>query len=432
MILLRSEKSVTAKGGEEVSYTVGIKNTGTVSWNTRRIRTPEIGIAAGGADTRHASWVSDTTLVAKTSDTVEPGALDFVTFTFAAPRDQGQHTVRYVLEANDAVVPDFEIDIPVTVTSNAPKVLNDPVTESPAEDTGGYMEEPIIRVGVLIVDEETDWQVEVSCSTDWELRAGSGELLGDMDANETVTAFYKPAEMKYYFNKGSGLEKTSDYLRFVGAGVESICTIENFDRRVTRGFTHPDNTFRNILEIRYNTAKDRTWMINELPMEYYLRGLAETSNISHLEFQKALITVARTYALYHWERGTKRGPEFFHVSSTADDQVYNGYGQELRTPRLTQSVEATRGRTVTYNGETAITPYFSRSDGRTRDWSEVWYGEVPWAKSVPVPCDVGKTLWGHGVGLSASGALCMANNGEEWDEILKYFYTGIELEKHWK
>ncbi len=429
MILLRSSKSVSARGGERVDYTVGIKNTGTSSWANRSIRTPDIGLASTIPDTYHASWVSSTKLVSK-SEPVAPGELDFVNFTFTAPKERGSYVIRYVLDVNGTVVPDFFIDIPVEVTSNAPEVIDDPKRDD--IDEGDLIEEPMIRVGVLIVDEETDWQVEVSCQSDWELRAGSGALLAEMNGGEMVRAFYKPEEMKYYFNRGKGLEKTSDYLRFVPKEKNSICTIENFDRRVTRNFTHPDNTFRNILEIRYNDTKKRTWMINELPMEYYLRGLAETSNYSHEEFQKALITIARTYALYHWERGTKRGAEFFHVTAYADDQVYNGYGQEQRAPRLTEAVEATRGVVVTYDGKTAITPYFSRSDGRTRDWSEVWAGEVPWAKSVPVPCDEGKTLWGHGVGLSASGALCMANEGETWDEILKYFYQGIDLKRHWK
>jgi stage II sporulation protein D len=46
-----------------------------------------------------------------------------------------------------------------------------------------------------------------------------------------------------------------------------------------------------------------------------------------------------------------------------------------------------------------------------------------------VPWDQGKTLWGHGVGLSATGALGAANDGWTYDRILKYFYTGIELKR---
>jgi hypothetical protein len=431
-VLLRSQKKVVAEGGEAVSYTVGVKNDGTKSWTRRELRVPEIALASKlAAETRHASWDSAERIALKTGNSVRPGQLEFFTFSFNAPTKRGEHTIQYELAVNGTAIPDFYIDIPVEVTSNAPDAINAPVRDDVEQNSDDWIEEPMMRVGVLIVDEETDWEVEVSCDSDWTLKNANGELLGEMKTDEMVRAFYKDGV--YWFNRGKGLEKTSYPIRFISEkGDQGICTVENFDRRETRDFTHPDNTFRNALEIRYNDNKERTWLINELPMEYYLRGLAETSNYSHIEFQKALITVARTYALYHWERGTKRGPEGFHVTAYADDQVYNGYGQEQRTPKLTKAVEATRGKTVTYDGETAITPYFSRSDGRTRDWSEVWYGEVEWLKSVPTPCDEGKTLWGHGVGMSASAALCQARNGKKWDDILKYFYQGIELNRHWE
>jgi stage II sporulation protein D len=39
--------------------------------------------------------------------------------------------------------------------------------------------------------------------------------------------------------------------------------------------------------------------------------------------------------------------------------------------------------------------------------------------------------WGHGVGLSQTGAVGMAEKGYTYDEILKHFYQGIELEKRY-
>jgi peptidoglycan hydrolase-like amidase len=343
-----------------------------------------------------------------------------------------------VLAVDGTVVPDLEIDIPVEVTTNAP-ALNEGKTDSSNKTnstnneeitTDTTMSEPTIRVGLLTVDEETDNKVVVSCEKDWKLYDGDGGLLAELKAGKSVEAFYK--KNRYWFDRGQGLEKTSSYLRFVPDELNSICTIENFDRTKTRGSAYPDNRFRNILELRYNSDKDRTWMINELPMELYLRGLGETSNISHAEFQKALIVVARTYALSMFEHKKKHASEYYDLSSYADDQVYKGYGQEERSPNLAENVQKTDGVVVTYDGETAITPYFSRSDGRTRSWGDVWYGDIPYLQGVSCPCDKGKTLWGHGVGMSASEALCQANNGKEWKDILKYFYTGIDLTKRWK
>jgi stage II sporulation protein D len=175
-------------------------------------------------------------------------------------------------------------------------------------------------------------------------------------------------------------------------------------------------------------------MINELGIEDYLRGLGETSEVSHPEFKKALITVARTYALYQWERATKHKSEYFHMNAYADDQVYRGYGYEINNQSIGRAVDETRGLTVNYQGRTAITPYFSRSDGRTRDWGEVWHGTVDWIKSVPAPCDAERKykLWGHGVGMSATEALCMADRGKKWEDIVHYFYQGVDMKKRWE
>lgn len=429
-VLIKSAKSLTSSGGGLLSYTVGVKNSGTKTWQTRKVKLPGVGMAASDSDYKHSSWVDGSTLVAKADAEVAPGSLDLISFQFSAPRTAGSHTVKFVLEADGVTVPGGDILIPVEVTSNAPNVYNQPKTTTPdSVDADDLIDEPMLRVGVLIIDDEVDNKVDLTCETDFKVRDGNENLLAEMDAGDEIEVFYKKG--KYWFNRGLGLESTSYWIRVIPDDENAVCTVTNFDRRVTRDTSYPDNTFRNILEVRYNETKDRTWLINELPMEYYLRGLAETSNVSHQEFQKALLTVARTYALYHYERGTKRGAEFFHVTAYADDQVYNGYGQEERSPRLTESVEATEGVVVTYDGETALTPYFSRSDGRTRSWSEVWYGDVEWLQSVSVPCDKGKTLWGHGVGMSASGALCMANDGKDWKSIIEYFYKGVDLTRRW-
>ena len=37
--------------------------------------------------------------------------------------------------------------------------------------------------------------------------------------------------------------------------------------------------------------------------------------------------------------------------------------------------------------------------------------------------------YGHGVGLSQNGANTMGNNGVEYSDILKFFYSNIEITK---
>lgn len=440
LVLIRSSKAVTVeKGGDVVEYTVGVKNTGSVAWKKTDLRVPDYQFAAvtqNARETRHVSWVSPSVLVADTSKEITPGSLEYFTFKFRAPRAAGTHTVRYAMAANDTVIPDFYVDIPVTVTSGSAEVINDPIVEQPNQPTPGApvtyeLSEPMLRVGILIVDDETDNQVVITSDSSWNVQDENGALLAELKAGEQVTAFYK--NNRYWFNRGKGLEQSTYALRFVPDEKNAIMKITNWDRR-NRGSDRPYNRYRNVLELHYNSKKERTWLINELPMEFYLKGLGETSNVSHLEYQKALVTAARTYATYHWERGTKRAAEFFHVTGYADDQVYRGFDQETNSPRIVASVEATRGVTATYEGRTAITPYFSRSAGRTLDWSEVWGGTVAWILGKPAPCDKkkGYKLWGHGVGMSATEALCMANEGQTWDQILTYFYTGISLTRRWE
>lgn len=429
-VLLRSAKSVLAQAGDTVTYKVGVKNTGTVSWGTREIVTTSYSIAS--TDTAHASWVSDTELVAKSTGTVDPGELDLLSFKFTAPSSNGSHTVRYQMAVDDTVIPDFYIDIPVDVTGGSDEIIDEEVTVDEEDvESDRLIDEPIVRIGLLTIDEETDWVTEISCDSTWKLRDSEGGLLGSMKADEMVRAFYK--NQRYYYNRGKGIEQTHKYLRFVPDDEDAICTIENFDRRETRGAAYAFNQFRDTLELQYIPYKDEVWVINELPIEEYLYGLGETSNASHEEFKKSLITVARTYALYHWERNTKH-KGYFHMNAYADDQVYFGYGYELVHPLIKEAVEDTRGVTVNYEGRTAITPYFSRSDGRTRSWSEVWGGSVAWLIGKDAPCDKsrGYSMWGHGVGMGATEALCMANNGDDWETILHYFYTDIDLTRRWE
>lgn len=428
-VLLRSAKSVTAKAGEVVTYKVGVKNTGTVAWGTREIVTTSYSIA--NVDTQHASWVSNTELVVSNTGTVKPGGLDLLSFKFTAPSSNGSHTVRYQMAVDDTVIPDFYIDIPVEVTGGSPEIIDEEVTVEEEEvESDRMIDEPIVRIGLLTIDEETDWVTEISCDSTWKLVDSEGGLLGEMEEDEMVRAFYK--NQRYYFNRGRGIEETYKYLRFEPDDEDAVCTIENFDRRKTRGASYAFNQFRDSLELQYIPYKDEVWVINELPIEEYLYGLGETSNASHGEFKKSLLTVARTYALYHWERNSKH-KGYFHMNAYADDQVYFGYGYELVHPLIKEAVEDTRGVTVNYDGHTALTPYFSRSDGRTRSWSEVWGGSVAWLIGKDAPCDEarGYTLWGHGVGMGATEALCMANNGDDWETILNYFYTDIDLTKRW-
>ncbi len=285
---------------------------------------------------------------------------------------------------------------------------------------------PLMRVGLYYTQEP----IIITANTSFKVKDKNGNILASLNANQIAQTTFNFSNLTYNL-VGNNSTSTASYLSFEGANTNTVFEIKSLEQRPAWNTSLNDNTFLGDLEIRYANATGRLWVINEIELETYLKGLAESSNSSPLEYQKALIIGARTYAMYHYNRGTKHADENFIVDAKYD-QVYRGYGTQQRLPTVSQAVEETRAQIVTYNGELAITPYFSHSDGRTRDWTEVWGGTgKPWLVSVDEPAGYSKTtLYGHGVGMSAYGAILLAADyNYTYDQILKYYYTGPSLKK---
>jgi hypothetical protein len=296
-------------------------------------------------------------------------------------------------------------------------------------------QEPILRVGIF----STMLAQRVTQTSVSDVIAGGEALFSGINAGDVITLGFD-FNSKQYSAKVAGMTKYSmKPIRVIPRSKNTPATLMDFRTTPTGSGTAADNRFRNIIEMQYSTKTCKLWIINELPLGYYLKGLGETSNYSPVEFQKVMLSAARTYAMYHYNRGidykipdgsTKHADEHFHLDSTYD-QVYRGYSSELRMPGLSQAENETRGLVITYQNKVIVTPYFSRSDGRTRSWTEVWGGTgMPWLVSVPVAQDAGQTLWGHGVGMSARGALLMVvNDKKSWDTVIKYFYQGVDIQR---
>lgn len=429
-----SSREIRTRAGTPINMQARIKNTSNTTWNNLALQYANLNIASGeSALYSHPTWQGST--VTQSTQTIASGESATISFFLQAPDFNGRHLPKFQLLANNQETNLF-IELPVEVTGGNNQLIPPPPInqEKPPveniEENKNLIDEPHIRIGVLIVDEETNDEVIISAKeSGLTLENLSGEALLRVPANSPIRAWYR--DNQYFFEHNGQVRSSTEPIRFVPGIVNAPLSVDNFDRRATRNSQFADNTFRNILEMRYNSHRDRIWLINELPIEKYLRGLVETSDLSPMEYQKATITAARTFATYHMTRNYKWPREFFHITAYSWDQVYNGYERELRSPRIVQAVNATRGEVITYENEVVLTPYFSRSDGRTRNWGDVLNGSAPWAVSVPVPCDVGRTLWGHGVGMSLSGAICMAGQGMNSEEILKHFYTGIDITQKW-
>lgn len=211
------------------------------------------------------------------------------------------------------------------------------------------------------------------------------------------------------------------------AHFNGLMVISNWQRRPSWNKFINDNVFRGTIEITKIDGK--ITLINELPLEDYLKGVAEVTNDTPYEKIKALTILARTYAKFYMTKARKfPGKPYDLDDNPSVTQKYLGANFEKRAPNIKRAVEETEGEIVKYQGSLIKTPYFSQSDGRTRSAEEIWgWKDTPYLKSVPDPYCEGKELKGHGVGLSGCGAEGMAKIGKTAEEIIKYYYQGVEI-----
>jgi len=313
--------------------------------------------------------------------------------------------------------------IEVSESNNEPVI--EPPVETPQEpvDNGNYNGEQGVNIPSDAAKVSSQGSFDV-------VNAYTNQLIGTANSGTQVALDY---DGKYKVWIGNTYYESVDYVQ-LRAKNGAILVVDSYNDIKSWGNNLNDNMFRDTIEIRYSDQTDQIWIINELSLENYLAGVAESSNSAPSEFLKAISIAGRTYITYHLNRGG-RHPENFvdlynSVNGNGDDQVYRGYGFESRNPNVVNAVRGTVGEVVMYDNEVVVTPYFSRSDGRTRDWDEVWGGSgYPWCVSVEDPYNDGEELWGHGVGMSGSGARQFAENeGKTYDWILKYYYTGIDID----
>lgn len=479
--------------GHETIYMVKIKNNGKKIWEKEKVFLETGPFLKSFSRCKHNNWLKFYQL-ASLEKNIKPGETASVSFSLLAPTDiDGTLQENFQLVADNQPIPgttlrlfvqikNKKLEEKTTATPAAPVIQMNSANSSGAANannntqkadfciallsesgkekqdyeecqtnpnendvTDGIIQspammekEPIIRIGLF----NTTAAQRIISDKYFDIYAGDDIILSGVRPDLPVTVSFDFAG-KLYFVSTPGITKSvASPLRFVPREKSGIITLFDYANRPKWNLTLNDNQFRNVIEFHYSYASGKLWIINELPLESYLKGLAETSNYSPVEYQKVVATAARAYTLYHYNRGkensvpdgsTKHAKEHFHLDSLYD-QVYRGYGSEKRLSRLAQAVDETRGAAITYENKIVVTPYFSRSDGRTRAWEEVWYGQPKsWLKSVSVPEDAGQELWGHGVGMSARAALIMTRDKRKnWKETLKYFYQGTELQKIYK
>lgn len=428
-LLMISKRDLKIGGGETVNLILGFQSLVDEDWQDYSfvITSKTVG------DFSHNSWISKDIIIKKEKNIKKHETMK-EKFSINTPAKKGSYILSVALAKDGEILEETITDINFEITKNASsnfKGSKYSVIEKVKEEIfSPRFPEPNIRVGVWRSPEKGE--VHFRSNEDIFIVYKGEKEMGELAKNQLAKIYYKGGIYTYetdelYFS-------TSNFVRLVPKNnSRAVFELVNYDRNVSWKGPVNFNKYRGVFEYRTTEDGQNNYVINELTLEDYVAGIAETSNLSDIDYIEALLTAARTYAYYTMTHTDKHASRFFDVVAHTGDQLYLGYASEVLMPRVVEATRNTRGYMVTYDGEIVVTPYYANSDGRTRSWTEVWGGATkPWLVSVKAKYDVmyPKKMLGHGVGMSARDAAYMADREDvDFKDILKYYYTGVNVEK---
>lgn len=221
------------------------------------------------------------------------------------------------------------------------------------------------------------------------------------------------------------------------SSANNLIQIVNYDRKSYAGI--PRNTFHWKLIFKtenYKTIdgilKNDYVVINQLSFSDYLKGIVESNDTETLEKNKVMALISKNYALFYLASGNihpsiPQGASFQAIDSPEMFQKYVGEGAEKTLIKWYQAIEETKNLMVMYEWFLPILPYFSCSAGWTLSAEEKrWWKDTPYLKSV-FDFSSCKDFNGHWVGLAGQGAEYFAKQWMKAEEILDWYYDGIEV-----
>lgn len=174
-------------------------------------------------------------------------------------------------------------------------------------------------------------------------------------------------------------------------------------------------------------------VVNTLPFSEYMKWIVETNDTETLEKNKVMAMISKNYALFYMNKENSHPSIFQNANYTAIDdpdffQKYVWAWLEKTLTKWYKALEATKNKVVMYNWYLPILPYFNCSPGFTLSAEEKWWwNDTPYLKSV-YDFDACNDFAWHGVGLAWKGAERFAKQWLTYDQILKYYYNGIEIQ----
>jgi peptidoglycan hydrolase-like amidase len=458
-LVFQSHTSVNIKPEQGFTFNLSYKNSSANTWTKENVYLKS---STTALKFRHSFW-PDAFLPAQLQETeVKPGETGTFKFALQAPTNLGNYSGDFILVDNNVLIKGGNVKVvmnvvedPSTYTSTNTAINNTKSTNSNttvAKTTTSTTttkksvctlnlhiagvsdsinnetcvkqfalseEGPNVRVGIL----HTEDAVSVTNNKAWQVYDENDILLASVPANQEMRFNYLPTTKQYVFDFIDRTVRTTTnlFLRNANNGIFTVTShqdVPSWNKSINY------NEFKGDLEVSYYAPKARTWVINKVPLETYLKGLKESSEVNPIEYQKSLIVAARTYALYHVNK-FKVEDSFFDLYPDERDQVYKGYVAEKLMKTQSRVVEETSGIVLTHNSEIIIAYYSARSGGQT-----ITAG-LPYLASVKTPYSAAiGGLYGHGKGIDQVDAIHRASK-DDWtyDQILNYYYRNIDIEK---
>ncbi|MDX9856135.1 MAG: SpoIID/LytB domain-containing protein [Candidatus Moranbacteria bacterium] len=317
---------------------------------------------------------------------------------------------------------------------------------------------PNIRVGVWshVRDDirSSGEPFKIDANKNYVIKKADGAKVATVNASHQTRVIYESDGNLQVYSNDAGIPLTNVGYKVIFEAADGVNGNMIFDahRPPIPSAEYDDyNNYRGKIELRYtNSSKNsaiygdgitkRIWVINELPLEQYVWGMAELNLANVAEHNKVMVTIFRTYGKSKTEITTYYDALGFDLLSTPSSQKYNGYDYEISRLAIRNAAIATNGKIVTYKGKTALTAYSSWSDGNTRALDLELY---PYLKPVKDPygnyngdywdnpyksTEELMALGNHMKGLIANGSVTLAYDLKwDWQRILKYYYTGIDI-----
>ncbi|MFH0834436.1 MAG: N-acetylmuramoyl-L-alanine amidase, partial [Patescibacteria group bacterium] len=411
--------------GETAEIAIKLKNTGNVVWNSRDVLLQTLPAEPSKLATK--TWVSSTQPAKLVETSVAAGETGTFRFTIQKSSDAAFESLRVVpMLRGLGRIRGKEITLEIrSAQIEGLESLEGSEGSKSSEDSEIQNSEPATQNS-----SEPNIRIKLGFESP-KISIGGGSF--------AIQQFGKTLFQGSFADFSTAKLQDGEFVRVV-PDQGTILEIPNFSQPNWNGKVNY-NKYRGILEVR--RMGDTLVVINELPLETYLHGIAEASPTDPNEKKKLMAVLARSYALYYIDPAHRKfpGKAWDGDDSPARFQQYFGYNYEI-AGGFTEFVEMTKGEVVTYDGHVVKTPYFTSSGGVTKTSTEAGWGtaDFQFTKAVEDPWSCGGTLAdagircpenakGHGVGVSGKGAAGLAKEGKTYKEIADYFFNNIKVEK---